>query len=82
MAANMRNTIDEWEDANVNIGSVSDNAEDIVKKRRGPVKWYDGLALQWMVFSVNYLHGLCYQVIKEAAKDRDKMMPEFCFIFL
>ena len=35
MAANMRSTIDEWEDANVNIGSVSDNAEDIVKKRTG-----------------------------------------------
>ena len=31
----MRSTIDEWEDANVNIGSVSDNAKDIVKKRTG-----------------------------------------------
>uniref|UniRef100_A0A7S1Z4U9 Uncharacterized protein n=1 Tax=Ditylum brightwellii TaxID=49249 RepID=A0A7S1Z4U9_9STRA len=49
-----------------------------MKKRKGPVKWYEKLAARALVLSVNYLQGwLALQGIRRAAAERDESMPKF-----
>eukprot|EP00957_Ditylum_brightwellii_P107245 8183357-Ditylum_brightwellii.AAC.1 len=44
-----------------------------MKKRKGPVKWYEKLAARALVLGVNYLQGwLALQGIRRAAAERDE----------
>lgn len=66
---------EEWKTLN---DSGNDEASTGIKRRRGPIKWYEKLAARILVISVNYVQGwLALQGIRKAASDRDKMMPKF-----
>ncbi len=70
---------EEWKSLNNDVNA--DEAEDAssgLKRRRGPIKWYEKLAARILVISVNYVQGwLALQGLRKAASDRDKLMPKF-----